>query len=174
MTSPVSFFFPDQQTPPLINVLWQLFRTSTPTFEEYPRLPVFPPFNADDYVSRTPIVADTARTLPSAGSAPVAVKLSGASLLNEWIIVKKAQVITAARIPLPRNLDAFDLDAPNGHQAGVALIASLRLVLRQGPPPASLEYFSGRLPRDVSDYLHISATYQMYVIICFNSALHFF
>jgi hypothetical protein len=141
--------------------MWQLFRSSTPAFEEYPRLPIFPSFTADDYTNSTPIAASSSES--RLVSAPATVKLSGASVLNNWIIIKKAQVNKAARVPVPTNVDAFDLTALDGHEAGVALIESLRSVLSDSSTPPFLHCFSGRLPKDVADYLHVSATYTMYV-----------
>jgi hypothetical protein len=124
-------------------------------------LPVFPPFTADAYTNSTPFVASTSQS--RLVSTPSTVKLGGASLLNDWIFVKKALVNRAARIPVPANVDAFDLTALDGHEAGVALIESLRLVLSDSSTPPFLHCFSGRLPKDVADYFHVSASYTMYV-----------
>jgi hypothetical protein len=86
----------------------------------------------------------------------------GPSLIDSWISVAQDQVKAAAQVTPPGS-GAFDLDAPNSHEAGIALLESMRRLIRERRTPAVIAGFVDRLPEDVADYLHAGASYVMYI-----------
>jgi hypothetical protein len=89
----------------------------------------------------------------------------GPSLINSWISAAERQVKEAALVVAPGG-GPFDMDVPNSHEAGIALLLSLRRLLRERRTPSIIAGFATRLPEDVANYLHAGASYVMCVIYC--------
>jgi hypothetical protein len=82
-------------------------------------------------------------------------------LLDDWVSQARRKVEEAARVPIAQGCSAFTLEAPTSHDAGMALLDSIRRVLGHRRTPDYLNWFGLRLPEDVADYLHFTASYVM-------------
>jgi hypothetical protein len=87
----------------------------------------------------------------------------GVELLYDWIRMAEQQVPEAALVEAPSSGVVFDLNAPNSQEAGIVLLESMRRLLREQRTPAFLAWFGDRLPGDMADYMHSSASYTMLV-----------
>jgi hypothetical protein len=108
------------------------------------------------------VLCSTASQTPMSVSSPsIDLTKDGAELLDDWIHIAEQEVPAAARVPVPSAGVAFDLNAPNSQEAGIVLLKSMRRLLREERTPAFLAWFGDRLPGDMADYLHSSASYTM-------------
>jgi hypothetical protein len=87
---------------------------------------------------------------------------NGMRLLKKWEDCAKQQVSANARACIPEGESAFALNAPTSYDGGVVLLESMRRILCEPITPALLKHFGDRLPGDMADYLHPSASYVMY------------
>jgi hypothetical protein len=81
--------------------------------------------------------------------------------MDAWISATERRVQDAARVEVPTDGVAFELVAPSSREAGVALIESMRRILRIGRRASFINWFGDRLPEDIADYVHAGATYAM-------------
>jgi hypothetical protein len=87
--------------------------------------------------------------------------MSGDMALNMWIRRSEREVKAAASVLVPPDGVAFQLEAPTCQHAAVSLLQSMRYLLYAQSSPIMLDWFEGRLPRDVADYFSSAAIYTM-------------
>jgi hypothetical protein len=118
--------------------------------------------SSSDVVSKI-ICSSFSRPSTTFSSSLIDLTKDGAELLDDWIRMAEQEIPAAARIEVPSAGVAFDLDAPDSQEAGIVLLESIRRLLRAQLVPAFLAWFGDRLPGDMADYLHSSASYKMSV-----------
>jgi hypothetical protein len=84
-------------------------------------------------------------------------------LLDRWVQNAKIE-IKAAHVDIHSDSGSIRLEAPTYKTAAIALLESIRRVLR-GDTTTALEYFNDLGPQDVANYVHVGSSYQMYVLL---------